>query len=126
METEDRDISAIVLQDATLVIGAGVLRVLLGDTLAPLMGWPPASTLRTIGLVLALYGAGLARQSRATPRDRRLPMMAAAVNAVFAAASVIIPLATGAPLTGAGWAVIAAAAAVAVGFAAAQVRAARA
>jgi hypothetical protein len=129
MDATGRDarlpVSTIVLQDGAVVIAAGAAIVLLADNLAPLMGWPPAGTLRTIGLVLALYGAGLARQARSQPHDRRLPMTAAVVNLAYAAASIIVPFALGAPLTTIGWVIIALFAAVAAGFAIAQIRAAR-
>lgn len=121
----DVDYNSIVLKDGALVIVAGAALVLLADSLAPLTGWPSTSAIRTIGLVLALYGAGLARQARSQPQDPRLPKSAAAINLVFAAASLLVPLLLRAPLTPLGWGVVALFALVAAGFAVAQLRIAR-
>ena len=116
------DYNGIVLRDGVLVAAAGAVMVLLAGTLAPLAGWPPEGAIRLIGCVLALYGAGLARQARSMPQDPRLPKSAAVVNLLFAAACPLVPLLTGAPLTPAGWAAVALLALVAAGFAAAQLR----
>ncbi|MFM9107381.1 MAG: hypothetical protein ACKOWF_11865 [Chloroflexota bacterium] len=116
------DYNGIVLRDGILVGLAGAALVFFSGPLAPVLGWPPESGIRVLGLVLALYGAGLARQARSMPQDRRLPKSAAVVNLLFAAACPLVPLLAGAPMTAAGWAAAALFALVAAGFAVAQLR----
>ncbi len=101
------DGAVVLLGGASLLAGAGAVDTFLG------LGSP--ATLATLGAIFLPYGAWLVRAAGRERVPRRLVAVVAGVNAAWVAASAALLL-TGAPaLTGGGrWAIVAAAAIVAL------------
>jgi hypothetical protein len=101
--------------DATLCAGTGLIIATAADPLSRLSGLSVASEW-VAGAALVVYGAVLYVLA-AAPDIRRIGLIVAAANVVFAIATVAVLVAGVLPLTGAGVAMVLATVAATLGFA---------